>query len=112
MHGWKTLFVNTESLEDYSNAPAINLGLDAAPAVRQLTHQVRVLGQLNVALVKGAGNLIIPLCGFSQVGLHRCEQVSFVFQITFHLLYMSNGGKYLKNNILIDSLDTTQIIGK
>lgn len=45
--------------------PAINLGVDAAPTVRHLSHQLGVLGQVHVALVEGPGDLVIPMRCFS-----------------------------------------------
>lgn len=58
-------------------SPAVDLGLDAAPAVAHLSHELWVLGQVYVTLVEGLRDLIVPVHCFSQVRLHSCQQVSF-----------------------------------
>lgn len=68
------------------HVPAVNLGLDAAPAVRHLANQLHVLGQVHVAFVGGVGDLTVPMHCFGQVRLQSCHQVSLELQVTFHLL--------------------------
>lgn len=72
--------------EKYGNLPAVYLSLDTTPAVRQLTHQLRVLRQVNVTLVEGLRDLTIPVHCFTQVRLQSCQSVSFLIKVTFHLL--------------------------
>lgn len=68
------------------NRPAVYLGLDTTPAVTQLTHHLRVLGQVHVTLVEGLRDLTVPVQRVSQVRLQSGQQVSFLIQLAFHLL--------------------------
>jgi len=45
----------------YIVLPAVNLGLDTSPAVGELAHLFRVLGQIHVTLVEVLGDLAVVL---------------------------------------------------